>query len=363
MVNFQTDFDDDMFDEGERDPRDELIDMITSEMETARKRMVEIRDQIETMQNSVEREQNRYSGIAAELRNLKDNLDTVPREDIRDRYDEALDARFRLATMRGQLEKFEANYQILEQNQQLFARSLDILQGHSSIGGPGGTPVTPIDVVGIIRAQEEERQRLARQMHDGPAQSLTNFILQAEICQRLFDRNPDRAAEELENLKSNASKTFQKVRDFIFDLRPMMLDDLGVAPTVRRYVESFREKNDIAASVEIINEDRRLENYREVMVFRSIQDILSMARDYAAPTELSIKLDMSGDIIKANIEDDGRGFDASALADEDYEDTGGDARIQALTHLRDRLELVGGTLSVHSTEGDGSVIRVEIPAE
>ena len=79
-------------------------------------------------------------------------------------------------------------------------------------------------------------------MHDGPAQSLTNFILQAEICQRFFDRNPDKAAEELENLKNDASMTFQKVRDFIFDLRPMMLDDLGVVPTVRRYTESFRRK-------------------------------------------------------------------------------------------------------------------------
>jgi two-component system sensor histidine kinase DegS len=89
-------------------------------------------------------------------------------------------------------------------------------------------------------------------MHDGPAQSLTNFILQAEICQRLFDRNPERAAEELDNLKTAASVTFQKVRDFIFDLRPMMLDDLGVVPTVRRYVDSFKEKTDIGTDLEIM---------------------------------------------------------------------------------------------------------------
>jgi nitrate/nitrite-specific signal transduction histidine kinase len=67
-------------------------------------------------------------------------------------------------------------------------------------------------------------------MHDGPAQSLTNFILQAEICQRLFDRNPDRAAEELNNLKTVASGTFQKIRDFIFDLRPMMLTTCLIPP-------------------------------------------------------------------------------------------------------------------------------------
>ena len=73
----------------------------------------------------------------------------------------------------------------------------------------------------MVEAQEDERRRLARQMHDGPAQSLTNFILQAEICQRLFQRDPVRAEEELENLKTAVNTTFQRTRTFIADLRPM----------------------------------------------------------------------------------------------------------------------------------------------
>ena len=135
-------------------------------------------------------------------------------------------------------------------------------------------------------------------MHDGPAQSLTNFILQAEICQRLFDRNPARAAEELDNLKTVASVTFQKVRDFIFDLRPMMLDDLGVVPTVRRYVDSFREKNDIEVKLDIFGDERRLATHREVMIFRGIQELMALARDYANPTEIAIRLDIGNTVVK-----------------------------------------------------------------
>jgi two-component system sensor histidine kinase DegS len=227
-------------------------------------------------------------------------------------------------------------------------------EGDSKRGGA-------LDVIGIIRAQEEERERLARAMHDGPAQSLTNFILQAEICQRLFDRDPDRAAEELNNLKTNASKTFQKVRDFIFDLRPMMLGDLGVLPTIRRYVESYREKTDIDVVLDISGEERRLEQYREVMIFRGVQDVMGMARDYASPGEIQLDVVLNPDMIQVTIEDDGRGFDSEDMFERAEEEGHTDARVQALNMLKNQFELVGGDVSVRSDESDGTIVRLELP--
>jgi len=351
-------------DVGQSTPKDQIVNTVMVELNTLRQRLAEIKAQIESMQNQVEREQGRYSSIVTELRSVKENLDTTPREDIRDKYEEALDVRFRLATMRGQLEKFEANYDNLTHEQELLNQILTSVQGVEFSAGDGETVAQSggsLDIVGIIRAQEQERQRLARTMHDGPAQSLTNFILQAEICQRLFDRNPERAAEELNNLKTNASKTFQKVRDFIFDLRPMMLDDLGVAPTVRRYVESYQEKNDIEVKLQLFGDDRRLENYREVMIFRAIQDVMSGARDYSAPTDMSVNLDMSADTIRIVIEDNGRGFDAEQIFNNDDESYS-DARVEALRVQKARFELIGGSIDVRSDENSGSVVRLELPA-
>lgn len=347
-------------------PKDEIVNLLTQEMTTAKRRLTEFKDQIAAMQTAVDREQNRYSSIASELRNIKDNLDTVPREDIRDKYDEALEIRFRLATMRGQLEKFEANYEFLEQRQVFLGQVLSKLQGAGELGDPdmpgqSSAAAASLDIVGIIRAQEDERQRLSRALHDGPAQSLTNFILQAEICQRLFDRNPDKAAEELGALKSNASSAFQKVRDFIFDLSPMMLTDLGVAPTVRRYVERFGEKNDIETKLELVSESRRLERHREVLIFRSIQEVMSLARDYSTPTEINARLDMTGDKIKMSVHDNGRGFDATNIFDASRGDTD-NARVQALNMLKNKLELVGGTIEVRSNENEGTTVRMELPA-
>ncbi|MDZ4764422.1 MAG: histidine kinase [Chloroflexota bacterium] len=345
--------------------KDELTDMLTQEMKRIRDKLVELKVQIDQTQLVVDREQHRNADIAAELRTIQDNIDTTPRADIRAKYDEALDARFRLTTMRGQLEKFQSTREQLEREQQLLSQTLGRLQGVDVMpattetkesGSKGGAA----NIVRIIGAQEDERQRLARQMHDGPAQSLTNFILQAEICQRLFDRNPARAAEELHNLKSVASVTFQKVRDFIFDLRPMMLDDLGVIPTVRRYVDNFREKNDIAVKVDILGEERRLETHREVLIFRGIQELMSYARDYAAASEISIMLDMSNDPIKMTLNDNGRGFDADA-AFATPEEHAQDPRVQGLITLREKYELTGGAVSVFSSESEGTEVRMELP--
>jgi two-component system, NarL family, sensor histidine kinase DegS len=351
----------------EDNPKDEIVELLTEQMGSTKRRLSEIKDQIEQIQITVDREQQRYSGIAAELKTVKENLDTVPREDIRDKYDEALEVRFRLATMRGQLEKIEAQYDYLEKQQSTYSQILTGIEGvdyleamddDSSSSSRGG-----VDIVGIINAQEEERKRLSRVMHDGPAQSLTNFILQAEICQRLFDRDPERAAAELDNLKTNASRTFQKIRDFIFDLRPMMLDDLGIAATVRRYSESFGEKNDIHTEYEIINEERRMENYREVFIFRTIQELMSMTRDYATATEVKVRLDMASDPIKILVEDDGKGFDSDLVFETDDDSVVEDMRISALILLRNKVALVGGEITVQSNETDGTVIRIEVPID
>lgn len=346
--------------------RDELVDMLTSELKRVREKLNELKVQLDQTKLIVDREEQRNADVASELRTIQDNIETVPRQDIRSKYDEAMDARFRLTTMRGQLEKFNVVRENLEHEGQILAQVLNRVQGVDSLpsaetGGDGASTVSKgsLNIVRIIQAQEEERQRLARQMHDGPAQSLTNFILQTEICQRLFDRNPARAAEELSTLKNVAGVTFQKVRDFIFDLRPMMLDDLGVIPTVKRYVDSFKDKNDINVTLDIIGEERRLQDHREVMIFRGIQELMVNARDYANAGDIEIKLDISGNKIKISVQDSGRGFDAEAAFS--GEEGMHDPRVQNLITLREKFELIGGSATVFSSETEGTTVRLELP--
>jgi two-component system sensor histidine kinase DegS len=282
-----------------------------------------------------------------------------------------MDAKSRLVGMQGQLEKLKSNQDELRHFEELLGRLLQLVQGVApdqlpapgsagrvgSPGGEGGKPSTPT-IVRVVEAQESERQRLARQMHDGPAQSLTNFILQAEICQRLFNRDPARAEEELGNLKTAASSTFQKVRDFIFDLRPMMLDDLGLIPTIRRYVEAFQEKTNIVTQLNILGDERRLAGHIEVMMFRCIQELMSNARDNLGAKTITIVMDVGPEWLKATVEHDGRGFDPEqVLSDESRDNPLG------LRTLKERLELVGGSLDMQSAPDDVSRFVILLPAE
>lgn len=351
--------------------REELLAEFRSELERIQTRRRENQQLIEQSQLEVDRLRERNVAVSSALRRVESNFDTIPRADIKAAYDDALDAKTRLLTMQGQLEKLKGNQEELLYFEQLLARLLAVMQGiapervtlasSSTVSAGGGSMsegggLSSQSIARIVETQESERQRLARQMHDGPAQSLTNFILQAEICQRLFDRNPDRAGEELDHLKSAASSTFQKVRDFIFDLRPMMLDDLGLVPTIRRYVEAYHEKTNIEAHLNILGDERRLPSHLEVMMFRSIQEVMANARDNLNAKSVSIVLDLGPDWIKATVEHDGRAFDVEqALTD----DSGNNAL--GLRTLRERLELVGGSLTVTSADEELSQFIVTLP--
>jgi two-component system sensor histidine kinase DegS len=197
---------------------------------------------------------------------------------------------------------------------------------------------------------------MSKAMHDGPAQSLTNFILQAEIVQRLFDNNPDQARIELQNLKQTATGTFQRVREFITELRPMMLDDLGLVPTVRRYIKGFEEKTGHQVTLTITGtETTRFEQHREVLTFRALQELLTNIREHAECNQVRVTVDVDEDRVRAIVEDNGKGFDAAAVFAQD------DNRHIGLRTLKERVELLGGHLEVESTPGQGTRAGVELP--
>jgi two-component system sensor histidine kinase DegS len=263
--------------------------------------------------------------------------------------------------MRSQIEKLQAEEAVLKRLTSVLQNTREELEAEPE---PSQTPEgeAPFDakamLIHIIDAQEEERERLARSMHDGPAHSLTNFILQAEICQRLFDRDPDKAKLELVKLKDAANAAFKRVRSFIFDLRPMMLTDLGLVPTVRRYLDAFQEKTSIQAELVVTGRDeRRLEGYREVLMFRGIQELIANARDHGGATSVRVSLEMGGDLIRAVVEDNGTGFGTGKL-DLDASSS----KALGLSTLQQRIQLVGGRLHIDTVAGRGAKIEVSIPA-
>ena len=215
----------------------EFLEETRAEYERTKSALQEIRVLIKQSTAEVARLTQKNSQITTYVRQLK--IDTAPREDIKNGYESLLNDQQRLFTMRGQLEKLQSDQLNLERLAKLQEQILESAGTGLLSAGGGGAGSQPMadtsNVVRIIEIEEATRKSLVRKMHDGPASSLSNFMLQAEICERLFDSDPERARTELDVLKSTAVNTFSKVKDFIFDLRPMMLDDLGVGQFSDRY--------------------------------------------------------------------------------------------------------------------------------
>jgi two-component system sensor histidine kinase DegS len=332
---------------------EKLTGEIKQDLEQKKRELQEITMLIDQSQLEVNKLAQRNAAATAQIQQLHGYFDSAPREDIRMIYDSALDAQQRLFVMRGQLEKLQSDQSHLKdyvERTERILQTMEIAPGPKKSGGQAAAFGT---VEAIIQAQEAERQRLSRQMHDGPAQALSNFILQTEIAMRLFDINPDQAREELESLKQSATATFQKVRDFIFELRPMMLDDLGLVPTLKRYVEAFKEQSDTDIRLGVSGVERRLESYIEVMIFRAIQELIGNAARHSQASRITVTIDISDTDVKVGVEDNGKGFDVDTL----LEGSGMGVKV-----IKERVEMLGGHLDVESTVGQGSKIMFQIPA-
>jgi two-component system sensor histidine kinase DegS len=205
----------------------------------------------------------------------------------------------------------------------------------------------------VFQIIEEERMRIARDMHDGPAQSMANLVLQAEVLERLLLRDPARVVTELIDFKSVVREALDETRRLIFDLRPMTLDDLGLVPTLRRFIKEYGDKSAIVAHFHLVGEERRLPGNYEAVLFRIVQEALANVRKHAGARGVDVTLTLQPHRAVAVVKDDGDGFDVVAT-----EARQGRTRNLGLISMRERADLEKGALEIRSQLGKGTEVRV-----
>ncbi len=328
-----------------------------NELEQSKKTYREISLMLEQSQAELNKLTQRNTNISAHLQQVQAQLENTSKADIRMAYTSALDAQQRLLVMRSQIEKLQTEQTNLQRNIQFLEKVMEFLvEGHQPSRNTKSARGDSALLEKLVNAQEAERQRLSRQMHDGPAQALSNFIVQSEIASRLFDLDPARAKEELENLKNSAMSTFQKVRLFIAGLRPMMLDDLGLVPTIKRYTESFKEENGVEVKLTIKGTERRFEPFVEVMIFRALQEIMGNAVRHNVENpikpQISVQLVIDDPVVRVSVSDTGKGFNPLELKN---------GSGLGLKLIKERVEMLGGFMEIDSSPGQGCRINFQIP--
>ncbi|MED1603011.1 histidine kinase [Alkalihalophilus pseudofirmus] len=204
----------------------------------------------------------------------------------------------------------------------------------------------------IIEAQEEERKKLSREIHDGPAQMMANVLLRSELIERIYhDRGIEEALNEIRDLRKMVKSSLAEVRRIIYDLRPMALDDLGLIPTLKKYLANFEEHNGIAVRFQHLGRDQRIPEEYEVALFRLIQEGVQNAYKHANPTEIQVKIEIKPTKVIMIIKDDGVGFDTSKLKEGSF----------GLMGMRERVNMLKGELQIQSKIDIGTLISIAVP--
>ena len=206
----------------------------------------------------------------------------------------------------------------------------------------------------IIEAQENERKRISREIHDGPAQSLANILVRSEIVDLAFrDGDTKQALLEMKSIRESIRQALREVRRIIYDLRPMALDDLGLFPTIKKHISSVSEYSNIDIELALHGEERRLPPNYEVAVFRILQEGLQNAIKHANASLIKVRLELLQNRVSLIIEDNGIGFNPEEINNK--KDSYG------LIGMKERVDLLEGEMTIKSEPNSGTKIIVSIP--
>src|SRR2546426_6233244 len=206
----------------------------------------------------------------------------------------------------------------------------------------------------IIQAQEQERQRIARELHDETSQVLTSLLISLTLLEESVETQE--ARERIADTRALAHSTLRAIRNLSIDLRPSALDDLGLLPALRWYMKEYQKKCSIVVDFQSTGFKQRLPAEMETALYRIVQESLTNTARHANAHKVIITIKEEHETVYATITDDGCGFDYDALLK-----TPGQERGLGLAGMNERAVLLDGTLNIHSTSDRGTIIEVSIP--
>lgn len=301
------------------------------------------------------------------LMEVSRNFRIYSEEDIKNAYDEANNMQVELAVAREQEQHLRRQRDDLEVRLRNLKSTVEKAESLTTqvgavlgyLGNQMDGMVSTLETLQqsqmfgskIIKAQEDERRRVSREIHDGPAQAMANIVFRAEVCERLLDVDVVRAKTEIAELRDMVRGCLKETRKIIFDLRPMTLDDLGLIPTIKRFLDTVKERSGLQYDLRVLGEEKRQEAYVEIGLFRIVQEAVNNIEKHAKAYSIKIVIEFRREAIMAAIEDDGIGFDT-------VENIGSESF--GLLGMKERVNLLKGDLIIKSEKGKGTRIVVRM---
>lgn len=303
------------------------------------------------------------------IQTINENFDAFKEEDIKKAYEEIKDVQIQLSLKR-------------KEEKDLFDKRTDLemrLRDSKEVLQKAETLTTKVSValeyltanlfeqledmkhqkelgLKIIQAQENEKQRISRDMHDGPAQIMANVVVKAEYCEKLLDIDQKKAKKELRALKELVRDSLKDIRGIIYDLMPMSLEDLGLIPTIHKLIKDLENTSKVKVDFQATENYQDYSPIIKLTVFRIVQESFNNIHKHSKAKKVNLKLDLSSDEIDIYIKDNGVGFNLEAKHLRDDKESG-----FGLYSIRERIDLLNGQLEVKSELKKGTIIKAKIP--
>lgn len=363
----------------------EIYETARNEVENSKKQLAEIKEQARRTIDRVDELSRQEQHEKQHLVRVSGNFQDYSEEKIRASYEAVKNVQVELGierekeqNLRSQRDKLELRLRHL-QVMLLQAEHLALAIGSvlSYLSSQVSGVVWKIEAVQkdkfvgarIIKAQEEERYRVSREIHDGPAQDLANLILQTSIAEKLIDYDSEEAKRTLQNLRGQIRDCLASIRQVIFDMRPMALDDLGLAPAINQLVGKLASREIVSTEFSVDGKRYDLPKHVEIAVFRIVQEALNNVAHHAGTDKARVRLLYTPEALSVLIEDAGKGFDMeeglSPQMPEVEEVLASDGADHAgkfgIMGMQERAKIIGAELHIQSAPGKGTRVHLRIP--
>jgi len=206
----------------------------------------------------------------------------------------------------------------------------------------------------IVETQEAERRKIARELHDGPAQNLASILIRLDLIMRMLPEDRNDIYQELETIKAIGAESLTDVRSIMYDLKPYLMDEQGLHNTLQEYFNEYETKYDFSIDYRVFGQRRQYDLALEVGLFRLVQEAITNVRKHAKVNKALVKMEDSGSTLTLVIKDEGCGFDLEEV--EQRESYG-------LLGMQERVRLFGGELQILSQPREGTQIIIKVPLE
>ncbi|QGU00442.1 Two-component system sensor histidine kinase [Candidatus Syntrophocurvum alkaliphilum] len=350
----------------------EIADNCTKQLTRLKTELENLRIQINEKINEVDEAEKQERLARHRLVEVSRNFRSYSEPDIKEAYNNAQDLQLKLNSLRHEeynlrqkredLSREIRRYEEITKKADDYLKNtgyaLKILQGNVEKISESIEETYRRQQIGmwIIEAQESERRKIARELHDGPAQILASMLIRLDLVKHFIENDTNKISDETDNVKKMAKESLGDIRRVMFDLKPTPLDETGLINSLRQYFDDYEAKYNMYIEFVVFGEEHKYDSSLEIALFRLVQEAITNARKHSGVNRVLVKIQDNGKNLLLIIKDTGKGFDTEEVLHSDKESYG-------IMGMRERVELFGGKIDIISKIGSGTQVIIEVPIE